>query len=111
MELPIAVKEGITHWCERKELPIAVKLHVHVIPIMVAGVMRGKEWVKQKVKFLCDNESVVAVMKLTTSRNPHVMHLLRSLFFTEAQNNFECSCKHIPGKCNDLVDDLSCNRA
>lgn len=90
------------------ELPIAAK---ELIPIVIAGAIWGKEWAKQKVKFWCDNESVVAVMKSRTSRNPHLMHLLRCLFFIEAWHDFECSCTHIPGKCNDLADDLSRNHA
>ena len=60
-----------------------------------------------KIKFLCDNKSVVAVMKSRTSRNPHFMHLSRCLFFIEASMiSSACSCAHVPGKSNDLADDL-----
>ena len=38
------------------------------------------------------------------------MHLLRCLFFIEARYDLEISCTHIPGRENDLADDLSRNR-
>ena len=50
-------------------------------------------------------------MKSRTSTNLHLMHLLRCLFFIEALYDFGCSCAHIPGKWNDLADDLSRNCA
>ena len=44
-------------------------------------------------------------MSSRTSKNPRMRHL----FFIEAQCDFEFSCMHIPGKCNNLADDLSRN--
>ena len=49
------------------ELSIVVK---ELFLIIVAGAIWGKNWPKQKLRFLGDNESVVAVMKSRTSRNP-----------------------------------------
>ena len=89
------------------DIPIAVK---ELIPIVLAGALWGKEWKRQRVRCSCDNEAVVAVMRTRTSRNPHLMHLLRCLFFIEAKYDFEFSCVHIPGKYNELADDLSRNR-
>ena len=42
-----------------------------------------------------------------TSKNPHLMHLLRCLFFIEAEYQFTLSVAHIAGVANDLADDLS----
>ena len=89
------------------DLPIAVK---ELVPIALAGATWGRKWRKQKVRCLCDNEAVVAVMSSRTSRQPHLMHLLRCIFFIEAQHDFQLSCTHIMGKSNDLADDLSRNR-
>lgn len=43
------------------------------------------------------------------SKNPELMHLLRCLFFIEAEHSFTLSLIHIAGVENDLADDLSRN--
>ena len=89
-----------------KDLDIAVK---ELVPIVLAGALWGRRWRGQKVRCLCNNEAVMVVMSSRTSRQPHLMHLLRCVFFIEAQYDFQLHCIHIPGRCNDLADDLSRN--
>ena len=55
----------------------------------------------------CDNQTVVAVMNSRSSRDRHLMHLLRCLFFYEACRQFKLRCSHIPGSDNGRADDLS----
>ena len=58
-----------------------------------------------------DNTAAVAVINSRSSHDPEMMHLLRCLFFFEARYNFRAEASHIPGKMNDLADDLSRKRA
>ena len=90
-----------------RELSIAAK---ELLPILIACAVWGPRWAKRRVHCLCDNEAVVAVLKSRTSKHPHLMHLLRCLFFFEACYDLEISCTHILGRENDLADDLSRNR-
>ena len=87
-------------------LPIAVK---ELLPLVVAVAVWGPAWAQTRVRCHCDNQSVVHDIRTRTSRHPHMMHLLRCLFFLEAQHQLEVSCVHIPGVLNDLADDLSRN--
>ena len=46
-------------------------------------------------------------MASRTSKNPELAHLLRCLFFIEAERGFSLSVVHIAGVANDRADDLS----
>ena len=48
-----------------------------LFPIVVAAYLWGPGWASQRVEFLCDNASVVAVPSSGTSRAPDLMVLLR----------------------------------
>ena len=108
---------GCGAWCGNKWLQFqwpdtARDLHIAVkelVPIVLAGALSGRRWHRQKVQCLCDNEAVMAVMSSRTSKQLHLMHLLCCVFFIEMLHDFQLSCIHIPGKCNDLADDLSRN--
>ena len=59
------------------------------------------------VEFHLDNQAVVAALSNRSARDPHLMHLLRCLFFQEAHSGFEhCAC-YRPGKENLIADALS----
>ena len=90
-----------------EEQPIMVK---ELIPIVVAAAVWGAGWAGKVVECKCDNQAVVAVVSSCTSKNSAVLHLLRCLFFFEA--HFSCSicATYLPGRENDLADDLSRNR-
>ena len=95
-------------WSSRAlPLPIAVK---ELIPVVVAVAIWGPSWAHSRVRCHCDNQSVVQDIRSRTSRHPHMMHLLRCLFFLEARYQLDVVCIHIPGVLNDLADDLSRNR-
>ena len=63
-----------------------------------------------RVHGYCDNQAVTDVIKSRTNKEPQLMHLLRCLFFIEAEYHIILSVSHIAGVNNDLADDLSCNR-
>ena len=56
---------------------------------------------------LCDNAAVVAIVKLGSSKDPTVMHLMRCLFFFVAHYQLVLLPAHIPGKENVVADHLS----
>ena len=70
---------------------------------------RGKQWSGEVVMCKCDNQSVVAAITLRTSHNKTIMHLLHCL-----KASWDCKLhvvpSHIPGKHDELADDLSRNR-
>ena len=88
-------------------LPIAVK---ELLPVIVAVAVWGPTWTQSRVRCHCDNQSVVHDLQSRSSRHPHMMHLLRCLFFLEARYRIDLVCVHIPGVLNDLADDLSRDR-
>ena len=96
-------------WSTRAHpLSIAVK---ELLPVVVAAATWGPSWAAtSRVRFHCDNQSIVHDIQSRTSRHPHMMHLLRCLAFLEARYQLEFSCVHIPGIRNDLADDLSRDR-
>ena len=90
-----------------KEFSIAIK---ELIPIIIATVIWGSDWTGCKVIARCDNESVVTVLNSRHSKEPHVMSMLRTLFFIEARSQFSISSHHIAGISNNLADYLSRNQ-
>ena len=86
---------------------IAVK---ELFPILLTAAMYGKHWKGCSILCRCDNQAVVAVVRSRYAANDRLMHLLRVLFFLEAQYNFHLMPKHIAGNHNTLADHISCNR-
>lgn len=63
----------------RVKLPITIK---EFFPILL-----GHQWTKRRVQFFCDNKAVVVIIRSRTSRQPHLMQLLRCLFLVEAHHD------------------------
>ena len=83
---------------------------LELLPIVVAGIVWGKQWKNCQVRALCDNQAVVEVIRSRYSRDDNLMHLLRCLFFVEAKHSFMFIPEHIPGKHNSIADKLSRDR-
>ena len=90
-----------------KDFSIAIK---ELIPIIIAAVIWGSNWTGYRVIARCDNESIVTVLNSRYSKEPHVMSMLRTLFFIEARLQFSISSQHIAGVSNTLADCLSRNQ-
>ena len=88
-------------------LNIAVK---ELLPIVVAAVIWGHCWAGLHVSCLCDNTAAVFAVNRRAVRNPHLMRLLRCLFFVEACFNLRISASHIEGARNTAADLVSRNR-
>ena len=51
--------------------------------MMIAIMVWGQKWRGCNVVVNCDNEAVVTVLGSRYSREPHLMHVLRVLFFAD----------------------------
>ena len=58
-------------------------------------------------EFLCDNESVVAVLSSGTSRDADLMVLLRNLALLPVRHSLSFKASSVRGKANLVVDSLS----
>ena len=88
-------------------LQIAVK---ELIPVLIASFLWGDKWRGHNVLLYCDNEAVVLILNKRYSKDPYMAHMLRTLFFVEAQFQFQLKATHIPGSHNVLADCLSRNQ-
>ena len=86
---------------------IAVK---ELLPIVMGAALWGQSWEGSQVLFRSDNQAVVSALSTRSTRDPHMAHLLRCLFFFEAHFRFEHRAQHIAGKLNLAADALSRNR-
>ena len=95
-------------WSDKvRDMSIVVK---ELIPVLIATIIWGPELSGKRVLSNCDNAAVVAVLNSRYSREKHLIHLLRCLFFVEAHFQFQLSASHIAGIANTIADDLSRNR-
>ena len=88
-------------------------LHITVkemTPIIIAAIIWGHDWKGAQVTAFCDNTAVVAALNNRSSKEKHVMHMLRVLFFIEAHHQFKIAATHIAGSSNTLADHLSRNQ-
>jgi hypothetical protein len=87
-------------------LNIAAK---ELLPIVIGTGIWGSAWHGKCIKIRSDNQAVVQVLSSRSAKDPHLSHLLRSLFFFQAHFGFEISASHIAGKDNRAADALSRN--
>ena len=88
----------------QKPLSIAYK---ELFPVAIAAHVWGTHWFRQHILFRSDNEAVVAILNSRTSKNPPIMHLVRSLLSAAAVHNFSFAAVHVPGVENPIADALS----
>ena len=92
---------------EAKDRHITFK---QLVAILRACAVWGDRWAGSRVTCKCDNQAVVQMISSRSCRDQSLMHLLRCLFFMEAQLQFELTTTHIAWVHNSLADDLSRNR-
>ena len=104
-----------THWISEKwpsEMPsisenLASMAFMELYPIVVAAYVFGKEWQAKKILFVCDNQSVISILRKGRSKCPHIMKLMRTLTWLALNNNFHFSSTYIESKKNVSADLLS----
>ena len=91
--------------------PVDIDLpHISVlelIPIVLAASYWGKFWSGQRILFQCDNSAAVQALQKYTSRNPHLLKLLRHMAYFAIKFNFNFSAVHVEGKLNQKAEALS----
>ena len=88
---------------EQRSLSIAYK---ELFPNVAA--LWGSWWISRWVELLCDNESVVAVLKSGSSRDQHLMGLLRHLSWLAIPHSFMFTASSVRSKANPVAYSLSC---
>lgn len=89
-----------------KQTPLSIA-YKELFPVVLAAHVWGHNWRRQRILFKVDNEAVVAILNSRTSRDPHIMVLLRSLLFASARFGFTFSAEHVAGVHNGIADALS----
>ena len=86
------------------------KFHITVLeffPIFVLVSLFQKMIVNSNILFHSDNIAVVEIINKQTSKNKHVMKILRPLILILMQSNINLRAQHIPGVANVLCDKIS----
>ena len=84
--------------------------HITVLELypIVAGVcVWGHLLANHCVLLMCDNMSVVEIINKLSSKDQHVMSLMRRFVIETMKYNILFKCKHAPGKANIVADYLS----
>lgn len=89
---------------EMRQMNIASQ---ELLPVVMAAAVWGRQWSGLCIQCQSDNQAVVSVLTSRSCKNKDLMHLLRCLFFFEAEFQFSMVATHIPGKVNVLADSLS----
>ncbi len=89
------------HW---KTLHITV---LELFPVYILLSMFGHQLANSHVQYLCDNKAVTDILNKLTSKNKHVMSIVRPLVLVLLKFNIRLSGRHIPGKTNQPCDLLS----
>ncbi len=96
--------------CSPSWLPPHVSIQwQELFAILAAALAWGHHWKGRRIRFHCDNLSIVQAWNHKSCRNPAISKLFRHLFLTAAKGNFTIALKHLPGKINSLADALSRN--
>jgi len=99
-----------SQWFNGNWLPHQMDLSIaykELFPVVIAAHIWCTRWCRKRVLFRVDNEAVVYLLNSRTSRDPNIMHLLRSLLLFAARHNFSFAAVHVPGVENGIADALS----
>ena len=80
-----------------------------LLPILLAVATWGPYWRSSQILVKCDNTVVVNILSSSTSRDPLVMNLLRTLHFISAYYAIHITAQHIAGSENIVADAISRN--
>ncbi len=89
------------HW---KRMHITV---LELFPVYILISMFGHSLANAHVQYLCDNKAVTDILNKLTSKNKHVMSIVRPLVLVLLKFNIRISGRHIPGRSNQPCDLLS----
>ena len=102
-----------SHWFQY-QWPVGTSHHhiafKELFAALLAAAVWGPSWRGLRVMWRCDNQAAVHAMTSRSCRDKSLMHLVRCMFYLEAQYHFDLHAVYLPGAVNTLADDLSRNR-
>jgi len=100
----------LSHWVQHPFPLEWSPLHITVLelyPVYVLISMFGRYFKNKSVRFFCDNQAVCFIINKQSSRNKHVMAIMRKLILVLIHYNIQLVARHIPGIDNILSDKIS----
>lgn len=95
-------------WQPHQQLsPITSIQWQELFAILAATLTWGHHWNQKRIRFYCDNKTIVEGWQNMSSKHPRLLTLFRTLFLHAARHNFTITFKHLPGRHNLLADALS----
>ena len=97
-------------WIQAPYPPHWLKYHITVLelyPIYVMIALFGNQLLNTNVNFKTDNSAVKDIINSQTSKNKHVMKIVRNLVLVLIKYNINLRAEHIPGIINVLPDSIS----
>jgi len=88
------------------QLPLSIA-YKRLFLVVLAAHVWGPRWSCRRILFHVDNKAVVHILNSQTSKDPKIMHLLRSLLKVAACLTFTFAAVHVVGKTNGIADALS----
>lgn len=80
---------------------------LELVPITMSFVIWGSNLSGKRLIIHTDNEALVSILNLNTSKSKRVMYLLRQLLLQGLMLNIQFKAKHIAGIYNVQTDSLS----
>ena len=80
---------------------------LELVPIVLAIETWGRLLMNKAAVFHTDNQALVSVINKQTSKESHVMTLVRRLVTACLLYNIMCRAEHVPGRANQAADALS----
>ena len=93
-----------SHW---KNEILSDITYLEIIPIALAIYLWGDRFENKKVLMHCDNESVVSVLNIKSSKSERVMSILRKIVYWSLIHNCQFKAMHISSSDNLIADSLS----
>ena len=80
---------------------------LELFPVAAALMTWDTHFINKKVLFHVDNQAVVQIINMKTSRSDKVMNLVRHMVLMNLKNNTIVRAVYIPSKLNNIADCLS----
>ena len=81
--------------------------YLELYALVLAASTWGHEWKGRRITFLCDCKPIVDTLQHSTTRNQHLMSLVRCLHYIAYRHSFTFRCTHLSSRANALADALS----
>jgi hypothetical protein len=102
-------EEGFLDGWDNHPVPVTpdAMSYRELYPIIVSCAVWGKCWKRKRIKFMCDNQGTVAILRKGSSRCENINKLMRQLAIIATRYNFTFTAQWLSTKVNDHADALS----